>query len=397
MADVRAFAGLRYAREVEARVAPPYDVLDEAGRAALAREPENLVHVTMPAGPAGERDYAGAGERLRAWLRDGVLVADAEPTFYVVEERIAGGRVRRGFFAAVRLADYSERVIRPHERTMAGPKQDRLLLTRAVRANLEPLFFLYEDRTQVLAGAFEKALHGPLLASFRGPDGTQIRMAALRDGAAIEAIQAFLMDRPLVIADGHHRYETMLRYRDEQREQGSAPSDAPSEFVLAYMVNAFDSGSRIQAIHRLVHGEIAEPRAALQALGFAVEPLPLQRAGEVIELLARRAPAEHAFALAAPGGTIELAVRPRGPRLDVEVLHEEVLPALGGTLSFDATPERVLAALQQEKASLGIFMHPLDADSLFRTVEAGQLLPQKSTFFSPKIPGGLVLRTLDEG
>jgi uncharacterized protein (DUF1015 family) len=395
MSDIRPFAALRYARDLATRMAPPYDVLDDAERAAFARDPENIVHLTLPPGPSGARDYAGAAQLLKKWTDSGVLVRDSRPALYVSEERIADGRVRRGFQAAVRLAEYSERVILPHERTMAGPKQDRLLLTRAVHANLEPLFFLYEDRAQQLDALLQTALKGPSVIRTRTTEGTELSLAPLTDVGEIEAIRSFLAERPLVIADGHHRYETMLRYRDEQRAERGGGTQAEHEFVLAYLVNAFDPGSRIQAIHRLLSGEIRDPAAVLSGAGFHSEPLSENSPQAVLDTLARRSAAEHVFALVKPGGAVEIAGRGRGSRLDVEVLHEELLPGLGGDLSFDAQPARLMQTLRARRGSLAILMHPLDADALFRTVQAGAVLPQKSTFFAPKIPAGLALRTLD--
>lgn len=401
MTEIRPFRALRFARDPGKRIAPPYDVIDAAQRERLAAVAENVVHVTLPPGEEGQRDYKSAAAVFRGFLDSGALVRDPTEHVYVLEENTEDGRSRRGFLALLRLADYDEGVVLPHERTMKGPKHDRLQLTRELRANVEPLFFVYEDRSTKLAPLLEAALHGDQLASCEGPDGTGLRLHALASAREVGQLTAFLADRPVVIADGHHRYETMLSYRQECRAaleaRGEEPSrEAPHEFVLAYLVNAFDPGSSVRAIHRVLRGQIADLAATLEASGFASEELSDSLdSPALIELLARRTAGEHAFIFALPGGRMLLAHRPRGESLDVEVLHDDLLPRLGGELQFDSRPERLLATLRDRQASLGVLLNPVDPEALFRVVQSGARLPQKSTFFSPKIPSGLVLRDFD--
>ncbi|MCP4004623.1 MAG: DUF1015 domain-containing protein [bacterium] len=398
MSEIRPFRGLRFARDAQPRLAGPYDVIYADERAQLGAEPENIVHLTLPPGEMGARDYAAARTCLEDWIGRGVLVRDDEPALYVLEERVTDGRVRRGFVSTVRLADYDERVILPHERTMKGPKMDRLLLTRAAQANLEPTFFLYEDREDKLAQALDTSSMGAPLVDCRGPDGTHLKLFALSDVARVETVQGFLKDRSLIIADGHHRYETMLRYRDECREAireagGEPDPEDPHEFVMAYVVNAFDPGSRIQAIHRVLKAEVNDPRAVLEAVGFKIGELDTSVSGsDIVEQLAKHREQFHAFVLASGDAPPLLATRSRGQTLDVQVLHEELLPELGGELSFDSKPERLLENVRAGSVSLGLFLNPTGADELFRVVRDGTVLPQKSTFFSPKIPSGLIVR-----
>ncbi len=395
MSDVRPFRALRYARELTPRLAGPYDVISAAERAQLASEPENVVHLTLPPGAEGERDYASAAATLARWQREGVLVRDAEEQIYVLEEKTRDGRLRRGFLGLLRLADYEQGVVLPHENTMPGPKRDRLALTRKVRANLEPLLFSYEDRDGKLDPVLDGARAEPALVEARGPDGTGLVLRGVAARDAVRALQSFLADRPVIIADGHHRYETMLSYRDECRRESGAGEDDPHEFVLAYLVNAFDPGSRIRSIHRRLDGEVDDPAALLSAAGFACRELPGSLDGAAVEReLAAVAADACSFAIAGPGRRLLLATRPRGDRLDVEVLHDEILPALGGELSFDARAARLLEAVRSVDATLGIFLHPIGPDALFRVVRAGARLPKKSTFFTPKIPSGLLIRDL---
>ncbi len=392
MSEVRAFAALRFARDPEPRIAPPWDVISEVDRARFGAEPENIVHLTLPPGPEGARDYAAARAALERWRRERVLVRDASPALYALAERTPRGRLRRGFFAELRLADYAERAVLPHERTMPKAKQDRLLLTREVQANLEPLFFLYEDREGRGAALLDAALQGEALARPRGPDGSALELYATRDVGVIERFQRLLGERPVVIADGHHRYETMLAYRDERRSAaGRIERDAPFEFVLGYFANAFDPGTEIRAIHRLLRGPTGSPRERLAAAGFAIDDLGSRPAEALLGRLASRRKDAHAFSFASERGAL-LATRTRGPRLDVEVLHEELLLPLGGTLAFDAEPDRVLATARGDAGAWAVLLNPLEPEDLFRVVASGAVLPQKSTYFAPKIPSGLVLR-----
>ncbi len=394
MSEVRPFAALRFTRDPEPRIAPPWDVLSDAERARFGAEPENIVHLTLPPGPEGARDYAAARATLDAWQRDGVLARDAAPALYPLAERTPRGRLRRGFFAALRLADYAERAVLPHERTLPKAKQDRLLLTREVRANLEPLFFLYEDREGRGAALLDAAAQGSALARPRGPDGSALELFAARDARVVDGLVRLLAERPVVIADGHHRYETMLAYRDERRAAaGGIDRDAPFEFVLGYFVNAFDPGTEIRAIHRVLRGAGADPRQRLAQAGFAVEDLGDAPAAALLERLALRRKDAHAFAFASAHGSL-LASRPRGPRLDVQVLHDELLAPLGGAVTFDAEPDRVRGIARAEPGAWAVFLNPLEPEELFRVVASGAVLPQKSTYFAPKVPSGLVLRTL---
>ncbi len=191
----------------------------------------------------------------------------------------------------------------------------------------------------------------------------------------------------------------MVVSRDEGRESALmegrvAAPEAPEEFVLAYLVNAFDPGSEVRAIHRVLRGEVGDVRGIAEAAGFSIEQLdPAPSCAELISALALVSERAHAFVFAFPDGSRWRAARDRAAsRLDVEVLHDELLPGIGGELSFDANAERLLETVREGDASLGILMNPLAPDELFRVVQQGRVLPQKSTFFSPKIPSGLVLR-----
>ncbi|MEE8558174.1 MAG: DUF1015 domain-containing protein [Myxococcota bacterium] len=388
MTEVRPFSALRFRGPLGPRLAPPYDVISEEERAGYAKEPENIVHLTLPPGPEGTRDYEGAAETLRGWIAEGTFVRDTGPRLYVLAEHTREGPTRRGLLALVRLADYAEGTVLPHERTLRGPKEDRLRLTRAVRANLEPLFFLYADRERALDRAVDAITAGEPVVRASAPGGVRIDLFETTQAEVIDAFRTSLSSQKLVIADGHHRYETMLRYRDECREASGADRDAPHEFVLGYLVNALDPGTQVRAIHRVAQVEAKALLGRATEAGFTAESLRHDDVNLVLAALSSRIRTEHAFGMIAPG-TLTILQRPRGSKLDVEVLHEDLL--LDVPVRFDAEADRVARAARAGEG-VGLLLNPIDPEDLFRVVASGRLLPQKSTYFSPKIPSGLVVR-----
>ena len=261
MADITPLHALHYdlARTGGlARVAaPPYDVIDPEQRAALvARSPYNVVEIDLP---QGDDPYAQAARTLAQWRADGVVVADPAPALWALEQDYTGPdgrrRTRHGLFARVRVEDYGPGRIRPHERTHPGPKEDRLRLTRATRANLSPIFSLYDgDGWSPVA----PHLDAPPFGELTDEDGTTHRLWRIGDADAIEAVQAALRPAELLIADGHHRYETARVYADEIGGEG------PHRYVLMCLVSLGDPGLTIFPTHRLLTGLDDERRVALR-------------------------------------------------------------------------------------------------------------------------------------
>jgi uncharacterized protein (DUF1015 family) len=198
-----------------------------------------------------------------------------------------------------------------------------------------------------------------------------------------------------VIADGHHRYETMLRYRDECRGSAGEDPEAPHEFTLGYLVNVSDPATSLGAIHRLVGTSLDVLREAALAAGFEEEPLHADTGAlELLGTIARLRATDHAFALVEKAGVPFVLRRPRGPDLDVEVLHRDLLAEGAAPTRFDADAQRLFRAARAGEG-VAIFLNPLSSQELLRTVRAGRLLPQKSTYFSPKVPSGLLFRDLE--
>ena len=423
MSDLRPFRGLRYdpARvDLAAVLAPPYDVIAAAERHVLYdRDPHNAVRLELVRDAQAEpdADYAFVPGLLAAWQREGVLVRDPRPAFYALRQRFAGPdgapRERIACFGLLRCEDYAKRIVRPHERTLAGPKRDRLKLLRASRANTSSVLLLYEDREDALAKLLGEALDAHPLFEARDAAGCAHALARIDAAASVALVREHFAERPLVIADGHHRYETAQAFRDERRaaEPGAGP-DAPHEFLLACVTNAYAPGSLLLPIHRLVRRGPAPDAAtwAARLPGWSRREVALPGPEAVPGLLERHlAPLRdvHAFAADDASGRLLVFSRPRSgaDELGIRVLHREVIEGVFG-LDEEAVRQGAIAypkdAVQTARdvraggGAVALYLNPLRPEDVFRVTEAGEVLPQKSTFFTPKLPTGLVFRTLEE-
>ena len=255
MAEIQPIRALRYDLDrtggLQDVVAPPYDVIDDAQRAALeARSPFNVVRIDLPRG--GEDRYDRAAAVLQEWRADGAVVLDEGPALWTLSQDYLGPdgrhRTRKGVFARVRVEEYGPGRIRPHERTHPGPREDRLRLTRATKANLSPIFSLFSDPSGAVADVLRDAGGDAVWAQTTDDDGTVNRLGRVDDGAAIAAVQEVLAGTELLIADGHHRYETARVYAEEIGGEG------PHRYVLMCLVALQDPGLTVFPTHRLVRG-----------------------------------------------------------------------------------------------------------------------------------------------
>jgi uncharacterized protein (DUF1015 family) len=424
MTRIQPFRALRYdpARVSLAKViVPPYDVIAAGDREAFyARDPHNAIRLELTRRVEDEAgtDYADVRETLASWLREGILLRDPRPALYALRQSFHGPdgktHVRDGFFGLLQLEDYARGSVRPHERTLEGPKADRLKMLRAARANLSSVFLLYEDREEELLRRLAPALEAEPLATARDEAGATHQLARIEDPALIESVRGFLEPRPLVIADGHHRYETALAYRDEQRAAApGAGESAPWEWILAYFANAFAPGSLLLPIHRLIlRGTPPGDREWEERLpGWSCETHALASAQEVPGLLASRlAPLRdrHAFAADDASGRLRVFSRPRAraaeAELSVRVIHREVIEGvfgLGeravreGAIDYPKSALQTALDLRAGRGVVALYLNPLAPEDVFRVTAAGEVLPQKSTFFYPKLPTGLVLRSFE--
>jgi uncharacterized protein (DUF1015 family) len=354
-------------------VAPPYDVLSDADVAHYrALSPHNVVHLTRPG-----TDYEGAARTFMRWLDDRILEGDP-PSMYVHEVEF-GGRVRRDLIAELRLQPYSDRVVLPHERTHRGPKEDRLALLRATRVSLEPLWFLYEGAETGVPPTLERVVARTPAATFDGPERTEHRLWLISDPAIHASIHADLERLPVLIADGHHRYETALAYAEEA---GDSP-DAPSRFTLALLTDLADPGLVVLPTHRVLKAGIAvtggEPKGTLE------ETLAALR-GRVAAGTYR----DHQF-----------QVLPLEGELAVAELHEQVIDNILGKrnpeefLVYTRDPEEAVRWVDEGVGTTAFFLDAPDLRQVLRMAQEGKTLPQKATYFHPKPPSGMVFDRLE--
>ena len=352
MAEVKPFRAVRYgdrAGPLETLVAPPYDVISPDERAELAaRNEHNVVHLTLP------DDEADAGCIWRAWREDGTLGDEPEPGYWWLSQDYVGpdgvARTREGLVAALRAEPYERRVVLPHERTHRGPKEGRLRLLRAVQAQLEPLFFLYEGAP-------------PARRPERAPDVAveAARLWRLPPDGVTDAFAGL----QLLIADGHHRYETTLAYGEHAQ-------------VLAVLVSLDDPGLMIFPTHRVFAREPAERLPTEERLADA----------EAARAALAGVPSDRAAALLYRDGGFDLSVD--GNELDVQLVDRLGHEGISYTSDWDAAVQ----AVDEGRAEVAVLMRPTRIEDVFAVAQRGETMPQKSTYFYPKLVSGLLFLPL---
>jgi uncharacterized protein (DUF1015 family) len=439
MAEIVPFRGLRYAagggRELAALLAPPYHLASPAERdALLALDPHNISHITM-GDDGGPTWYAAAGARWARWLAEGVVRRDAAAALYPLVQSFEapdGRRAqRRGFLAAVRLHEPEEGVIIPHQRSLAGPRVDRLQLLRACRANLSPLLGLYADERGAAGAALDQATAGPPAAEVETGDGVRHRLWQVHQPEILARLAALVEDQRILLADGHHRYEAALAFRRAlEAEPAALPATGGHHYVLMCLCALSDPGLFSYPVHRLVRGpEVpALPRllAALEPY-FEVTALeedlrrPTGRAWAVARL-AEHAGRATAFLMVTAddrrariltlreGADLDGAGVPRSETLrmiDAAVFqglvleHVLGLPAGGregpspGPLSYVGDAEEAVARVVSGEHRVGFLLNPAPTWQVQAAAEEGQALPAWSTLFRPALPSGLVMREVD--
>jgi uncharacterized protein (DUF1015 family) len=349
MAEIRPFRALRFASDrLEQLVAPPYDVISDEQRVEyLARDPHNVVHLTLP------DSEENAARTLVQWRRDGTLTEDAEPAYWWLEQSYTGpdgvGRTREGFVAALRLEPYENRVVLPHERTHAGPKEGRLRLLRATRTQPEPIFLLWDGSIAI------DGLGVPDLEA--SESGVASRLWRL-DADFGDALTEELRDAQLLIADGHHRYETALAFHEEDGTDASA-------WMMVVIVPTDQEGLTIFPTHRVA-----------QSVN-GVQGTPIDRPGDVLPGL-----------VLYRDGRYELLA---GDGLDPEVV--DALAPRGVTYTPSAA--EAVAAVDRGDAQAAFLLRPTRIEDVWEVARRGDVMPQKSTFFYPKLTSGLLLFPLE--
>lgn len=436
MADIHPFRALRYdLQRVSASqvVTQPYDKITPAMQDRYyAASPYNLVRIILgrrePSDSASNNVYTRAADYARQWRSEGILRQDSAPSIYAYSQTFmppSGSTFeRRGFIALCRVEDYSAKVVFRHEQTLSKPKADRLDLLRATRAHYEQLFLLYED-----SGEIDSLLVTPQTPTIDVADeyGVAHRVWQISDPAVIASVQQKMRDKKLVIADGHHRYETALNYRDECRDQCRASAgtrsdpQAPYEFVMMTLVNMNDPGLLVLPAHRVVHSlksfsvdefhntsrtffEADEIDPALDAARATALLRDRGRAGTALLAVA----ADRAFILHSPkpaGSRFMAGLSTRQQSLDVVQLHKCLLEGVlklseesirnQQNLSYLRDASEALVQVRTGAANIAFLMNPCPVLQVRDVAFAGEVMPQKSTDFYPKLLSGLTAYALD--
>ncbi len=404
------FRALRFASPDPAPLlSPPYDVIDEDERRELeASDPHNVVRLILPRDLGGQprSAYGAAASLLAAWRSSGVLVPDGTPALYVYEMEEGQARTR-GLVGAVGLTPPEAGVVLPHENTMAGPVADRLALTEATQANLEPIYLVYSGGGAATQAVAAMAGDAPLASAV--VDGVTHRIWALTDPATLQAIAADLLPRRAVIADGHHRYATYLRHQADRHAAGAGAG--PWDRGLALLVDASTYGPQVHAIHRYVPGLSLDDAVSRATAGFGVQDVSPSSA------LAALAAADKAAAFVVTDGDRWVLLTDPSPdlvastlpaersaawrALDVTIAHRVLIDRLWqlqdteDVVGFEHDVPAAVAAAQRA-GGVALLLNPTPVEAVAAVAEAGERMPRKSTLFTPKPRTGLLIRAYED-
>jgi uncharacterized protein (DUF1015 family) len=441
MAKIVPFRGIVYnqakAGNIADLVCPPYDIISPAEQQDLYRKsPNNVVRLefglTSPADNEEDNRYSRASAVLEDWLRSDVLRQGPEPAFYIYEmEYKAGGSARklRGLICLVRIEEYDTGIIKPHETTLSGPKTDRLNLLRACRASFSQIFSLFSDPLGKVSAVLANAAGKPEM-EVKHRDGVLHRVWSLSDTNAIGAIVREMADKPIFIADGHHRYDTALNYRNERRKAaGSFTGEEGCNYTAMFLARLEDPGITILPAHRALFNLAGfNPQKFETDLNryFNIERIDFDRKSEakdlrtILDTVAHRADHAHVFGMRVRGehsyylltlrneadmDALLPAKSPAYRRLDVSILHHLVIDRLLGirmeTHKQGLNIEYIKDAAEADKrvhdgaAEIVFFMNPTKVEEVKEVAAAGERMPQKATYFFPKLLTGLVMHKLE--
>ncbi len=429
MAEVRPIPGIHYNTtrigDLATVICPPYDIISPKFQEELYRRDEyNFVRLeygyAYPEDTPENNRYTRAKATLDKWLKDEVLVRDAEPAIYLHDQYFTyrGQEFRRrGMVVRVRLEEWDRMVVRPHENTMSAPKGDRLNLLTVLQANTSPILTMFEDRTRVVADLLEEKSHEQPFIHTSVVDGERHDVWAVTDTGIIKRIGSSLASEPLYIADGHHRYESALAYRNERRAAlPEAPADAPFNFVMMELVDFNDPGLLVLPPHRLVRGLTPELLSVLLARlqeFFTVKELPLDApdfwtqaeeflTGGETRLTAYGPVKDKLLLLTLHDRAAADRLMPPGRseiyhRLDVSVIDHVILEHLlglekeGPHIGFTYDRQDAIDKVRDGTYQLALILGPVRPGVIKAIADVADKMPRKSTYFYPKLPSGLIM------
>ena len=409
------FRGLRYnatkVEGVENVIAPPYDVIKPEERVALeARHPANIIHLILSQPQDNDTDdenqYTRAAARMNQWTSEGILVRDATPRYYIYDQSFNApdgkNYTRRALIALVKLEPFENRVILPHEKTHAGPKADRLNLMRECHANLSPIFLLYADPAGDIEGVMESLTDkNPPQIDCAETFGSTHQLWCLDDVERNREIQSLFSTKPLLIADGHHRYETALAFRDEMADTGLSGYG----YMMVNLVRMESPGLAVLAIHRLLSNLSSDQiTRAITKLPEMFEVHEIDTQANLMAKLDKRKgksavvgmyTADDTYRLLIPHSTIP-------NQLDVTLVQETLIKnlfqieTLAEHISYTAYTDDAVSHVKEGTDRVALLMNPTPVEQVLDVAMAGATMPQKSTYFYPKMATGFVLNLLNE-
>ena len=432
MANIVAFKGLRYNPEkitnLSSVVTPPYDIIDEAAQTKYyAEHPANIIRLelglTFPQDTPNNNRYTRAKNYIEKWLEEEILLPEQLPSLYLYEQEFLnqGMRtVRTGFVCGLKVEPYEQGTILPHEETLSKPKADRLQLMRTTKSNFSSIFGLYSDEERTVERLLKDAVKGKLPDIDIVDEANEThRIWVINNPEVIQAVQSSMVEKQIFIADGHHRYETALEYASEMREQGLPDYD----YVLTTLVNLFDEGLLVLPTHRVV-GNIKSFSSAklLKQLNdlFVIETYPdKNNLAEFMKNLKLRGSKQPVFGMYADDSLYLLQLKDSqapekylpGERsaawknLDVAILDNMILDNIMGigaqerknqdNLAYSRSEQWVIEQIDNKQYQVGFLINATGVDEIVAVAQARDKMPQKSTYFYPKLITGLIINNLD--
>lgn len=423
MAEIKPFGAMRFtekAGEIGQLVCPPYDIIsEEERRAYLARNPHNIIRLELPR--EGEDPYREAGETLRRWLGEGILARDQSPGYYLYEEEFSVQGVRKrvkGLVCLVRAEEWEKGVVLPHEETLSKAKADRFDLMKATAGNFSSIYSLYMDEKGEITPVIEEQSAGEPELEFTTGDGIVHRVWAVRDRLVVDGLTEAFRDKKLYIADGHHRYETAVHYRRWREERDGR--DGAAAWVMMTLMDIRHPGLVVFPTHRLVRGlEESGAKSLLERCKDSFDIYPYH--GFDLDKLfqAIQADGKKAAALYAGGKFVILVLRDRSVidkklaymspayrNLDVTILHTLILEELLGidkenmkdqkNLAYTRDAAEAMAAVDAGEADCAFLIGATRVEEIAAVAAAGEKMPQKSTYFYPKLITGHLMNLLED-
>lgn len=423
MAEIAPFKGIRYNEskvgDMNKVVSPPYDIISPEDRIHYHQiHPNNFVRLVLgeefPDDNDSNNRFTRAKSYLDEWIQTGVLKQDEKPAIYIYQqlfERDSERKAVRGFICAAKLHEYSDDIIMPHEQTLAKPKSQLAVLIRETKANLDSIYGLYGDENCVLDEVMDRAMAEPPAEAARDKDGVEHRLWVIDDPGDISKVVEFLSDKKIAIADGHHRYETALAYRNEVREKmGCKCCEIPANYVMMTLVNVYEKDMTIYPTHRVL-GNL--PQNMFNALEEGMKDMFEIKDSTKESLLSDMAK-DNAIGMY-KGGTVKTLKLKADPeavlsgslanrKLELNVLHKLIMEPLLGiddeklrnqtNVIYTRDAQEAFDLVDSGQRQVAFMLNHIAVKSVLDIASAGEKMPQKATYFYPKLLSGLVLRRL---